>query len=451
MAHSFVNGRARSARRVLALLAGGALLGALAGDALAAGPTSRDLEQAEQSLAEEARLEPILRLALARNPALSEANARSHAAREVSSAASRLPDPELEYELWGQPLAHPVSFGSAQMHAIGVRQMFPAPGTLGAREAALSAETSVFKETRRAREQELVARVRRAFAEYYLADREYRLHLSHVGLAQQALDMTRAIYQGGGGSQQEVLRAAVEMSRLHNDVAAIDAARRTSQVLLNTLMARPASAPLGPPAALERSLVQVRAEELERSLGDRPDVVAALNMTRAREREVDAARASGRWPSFSVGASYMYMPPTADRHHYGVTLSMSLPWLNPRYGEEQKAAEARLSADRSALSNVRYTARYELYEATERLRAARESLAIIERDLLPQVEQGYESARAGYRGGQGESIMLFDALRSLLDVRIERERMLANVATALADVERAAGRPLSPSTTGGRR
>ena len=451
MVYSFVKGRSRPARLVRAMFAGSALFGLLAGDALAAKPASSDLAKDEQSLAEEARLEPILRIALARNPALLEANSRSQAAREASSATSRLPDPELEYELWAQPLSRPFAFGSAQMHAIGVRQAFPAPGTLGARGEAMSAEAGVLKQTRRAREQELIARVRVAFAEYCRADREYRLHLAHVALAQQALDMTRAVYQGGGGSQQDVLRAAVEMSRLHNDVVTIDSTRRTARVLLNTLMARPTDAPLGPPAALSPSRVQVRAEELERSLEERPDVVAAMNTTRARERELDAARASGSWPSFAVGATYMYMPMAMDRHNYGVSVSMSLPWLNARYGEEEKAAAARLSADRSALSNARYTARYELYESTERLRAARESLAIIERDLLPQVEQSYDTARAVYRGGQGESVMLFDALRALLDVRVERERMVANVAAALADVERAAGRPLTPTPAGERR
>ncbi len=400
----------------------------------------------EGALEQEVTLPAVLRVALAKNPELTEARERVRAAREAAPAASRLPDPEFEYQLWAQPIAHPVSFDETQMHMFGLRQTFPAPGSLSARSEAASAQAKVLVQAGRAREQDLVARVRRAYAEYYRADREYRIHLDHIRLAQQALDMARAAYQGGRGAQQDVLRAAVELSRMHNDVAGVDRDRRTARGLLNTLMARPAEAPLGPPAPIRADKVQLRADELMRLASERrPEIAAAQSAIRARESELDAARATGRWPSFMVGVQYMYMPMEEETQNYGVTLGMSLPWLNPRYGEEVRAAEARVAAERSALSSVRYAARYEAYESAERLKAARESLAIIERDLLPQAQHSFESAQAVYRGGQADSLSLFDALRSLLDVKLERERALLRIETALADMERAIGGPVSSS------
>jgi outer membrane protein TolC len=417
------------------------------GEAELAPASEADLGGLERSLAEEAKLPAIIRIALAKNPELSEARERARAAREIAPAGSRLPDPEFEYQLWAAPLARPYALDEAQMHMFGVRQNIPPPGSLGAQEQTAVAQADIAFQARRAREQELIARVRRAYAEYYRAEREYRVHLEHVRLAQQALDIARAAYQGGRGTQQDVLRAAVEMSRLHNDVASVDGDRRTARALLNTLMARRVDTPLGPPAAIEPAKIEVRAQELERLVDGRPEIAAALSAIRARESEVEAARASGRWPSFMLGVQYMYMPPMEDPHNYGVMFSMSLPWLNPRYGEEARAAEARVAAERQALSSSRNAARYELYAAAERLKAARESLAIVERDLLPQAEQSFESAQAVYRGGQTDSLALFDALRSLLDVRIERERVLVRVENALTDVERAIGRPIPVSTT----
>ena len=405
-----------------------------------------ELAHAERSLVQEATLTSILRLALARNPELAEARQRFRAAREVAPAASRLPDPEFEYQLWAQPLSRPVAFDEAQMHMFGIRQTFPAPGSLGARSQAASARADVAAEARRAREQELVARVRRAYAEYYRADRAYRIYLQNVRLTQQALELARAAYQGGRGSQQDVLRAAVELSRMHNQIATADRERRSARGLLNTLMARPTSAPLGAPEELQPANVELRADRLEQLIAERrPEIAAARSAIGARESEVAAARAMARWPNFMVGLQYMYMPMMEDSHNYGVMFSMSLPWFNPRYGEEVRAAEAQLSAERSALSSARYAARYELYDAAERLKAARESFTIIERDLLPQAQQSFESAQAVYRGGQADSLALFDALRSLLEVRIERERALSTIETAVADVERAVGAPISNS------
>ena len=414
------------------------------GDSTAA-VSGQGVAEAERELAEEVTLRRVLSVALARNPELAEARERVRAQRELAPSISRLPDPEFEYQLWAAPLDRPYAIDDAEMHMFGIRQSFPAPGSLGARSEAASAQADVASQSRRAREQQLVARVRRAYAEYYRTDREYRIHLEHVALAQQTLDMTRAAYQGGRGSQQDVLRAAVAMSRLHNDVAKIDADRRTARGLLNTLMARPMDAALGPPAPIEPAKVQVHIDELLKQVDQRPEIVAAQSAIRARESEAEAARAAGRWPSFMVGVQYMYMPPMDQPHNYGVMFSMSLPWFNSRYGEEARAAEAQAAAERSALSNARYAARYELFEAAERLKAARESLVIIERDLAPQAKQSFESAQAAYRGGQSDSLALFDALSSLLDVRLERERALVRVETALADVERALGGPIPHS------
>lgn len=409
-------------------------------------PAAR-VEELERGLAEAATLAEILRVALAQNPELAEAGERVRAARELAPAKGRLPDPEFDYQLWAQPLARPYALDEAQMHMFGIRQSFPAPGSLSAEAEAALAQANVASESRRAREQDLMARVRRAYAEYYRSDREYRIRLEHVGLAQQAVDVARSQYQGGRGGQQDVLRAAVELSRLHNDIAAIDRDRRTARGLLNTLMGRAIEAPLGPPAALEPRALDVHVYRLELLVAERrPEIAAAESAIRSREGDLDAARSEARWPSFMLAIQYMYMPPEVDLHNYGVMFSMSLPWLNPRHQEEVRAAEARLSAEKYALSSTRQAARYELHEAIERLRAARESLAIIERDLLPQAQQSFESAAGAYRGGQADSLGMLDALRSLLDVRLERERALARIEAALADTERAAGGPIANSS-----
>jgi cobalt-zinc-cadmium efflux system outer membrane protein len=181
----------------------------------------------------------------------------------------------------------------------------------------------------------------------------------------------------------------------------------------------------------------------------RPEVAVERSAAAMRRGELDAAHAAARWPSFTLGAEYMFMPLASERHNYGVTLGLSLPWLSSRYSDEVSAAEANLAAQRSALSGAELSARYELYEALSNLQAARESLAIIERDLLPRAEQSYESAEAAYRGGGADSLVMLEALQSVLDVRVERERVIARLEVALAELERALGtHDAKPSVSG---
>src|SRR5205807_957183 len=96
-------------------------------------PATPKLDEDESSLSREARLDPILRLAMAHNPDIAAVKSRVDASLARARAAGTLPDLELKYELWGQPLRHPVSFGEAQTHMFGLRQTFPAAGSLDAK------------------------------------------------------------------------------------------------------------------------------------------------------------------------------------------------------------------------------------------------------------------------------------------------------------------------------
>ena len=64
---------------------------------------------------------------------------------------------------------------------------------------------------------------------------------------------------------------------------------------------------------------------------------------------------------------------------------------------------------------------------------------IIDQDLLAQAKRSLEATQAGYAAGQGDAVALLDALRTYLQVRIERVQALAALASSQADLERAAG------------
>jgi outer membrane protein, heavy metal efflux system len=424
----------RAVTRSFSLLALGAGLGAAfeAPPAIAQAAAPPATSEREQTIS----LDAILLVALDKNPELNEAKLRSRAAREGAPAVSRWPDPELEYQLWAQPLARPWAVGEAQMHMVGVRQTIPAPGTSSNRAEAASARADVAQQSYQARRLELVGRVRRAYAAYYLADRELQLHREHARLAEQVTETSSAMYRAGRGAQQDVLRANLEVSRLHSALIQVEASREAARGLLNTLMGRDPASPLAAPANIDVGVLRQRATTL-RSSEERPELAAQRSVVKAEERELAAARAAGTWPTFMVGAQYMYMPTMTDRHNYGLMLSMSLPWFNARYGEQERAAEARLSAEQSALQSARLATQNETFAARQRLTAAAKTLDKLETSLLPEAQQSFESARASYRGGQLDSMALLEALRTLLDVRTERERAVVGLEMAAAELERA--------------
>jgi outer membrane protein TolC len=266
------------------------------------------------------------------------------------------------------------------------------------------------------------------------------LHLEHVGLTSRVLELARLNQRTGHGSLQDVLRLQLELTRLHTDVARIEREERSSRALLNALMDRPQDAPLGPPEDLSVTPATDIAA-LERGIdAGRPEVAAAASGVRRSEALLDGARRSASFPNVMVGVDYWYMPTFADFHHaYGAMVGINLPWLSGRRRDEQREAEQTLVADRHALQSTRNTVRYQLRDAAARVDSARQSFTIIDQDLLAQAKRSLDATQSAYASGQGDAVGLLDALRSYLQVRIERVRALAELASSQTDLERAAG------------
>jgi outer membrane protein, heavy metal efflux system len=392
----------------------------------------------EQRLARELRLEDVLAIALARNPDLGEARARAAAAAATARQASRLPETQLKYEQWGVPLRRPWDVGMADAVMVGVNQTFLAPGARRSRTAVANAEaaaTALGEETRR---REITAQVRRAFAEYYRTDRQLALHQEHVALTNRLVDLARGAYRAGTTSQQDVLKLTLELSRIHGQLARMEPERRAARALLNALMNRPLDAALGSPAEL--TVTDASAASSERDTRGRTELRSAKKAIERGEAAVALAKANATWPSLMVGVDYMYMPMNEHAHGYGAMVAINLPWLSPGRRDEIRAAEQTVLAERRALASVENALAFEAIEAETRYEASRAAYEVIERDAITQAERKLDAARAAYAGGRGDGLNLIDALRSYLDVRIERVRALAELEAARADLDRALGR-----------
>ncbi len=398
-------------------------------------------------LEKEARLEAIVRIALARNPEVREGEARVRERLGRVSPSGRLPDLELKYEQWGVPLRRPHALNDADALMIGVRQTFPALGSLGGEARAAEEEARESLYGVRAQKLDVIKQVQRAYFEYVLADREVRIHLEHVELTDRILELTRSHFRSGGVTEQDVLRVGVELKGLHRDLARIGQRKRSAAALLNTLMGREGMAPIGPAPDLEATEIRLsRAELVELSDGRRPEILAAGHGVAGRQAEASAARSRAAWPSFMVGLDYMLMPTAEERHGYGAMVSINLPWLNPKNREEARAAELATEGDRRALDSVKNTVRYEVIDAFARYEAARATYLITRDDLLPAALQSFEAGQAGFASGRGSSALaLLDALQSLLEIRLDQARELVELKGAVADLERAVGADLDES------
>jgi cobalt-zinc-cadmium efflux system outer membrane protein len=398
----------------------------------------------EGRLASEARLAWMIALARANNPALHAAHDGVRVAHERVRAAGGLPDAELKYEQWAVPLSRPYALNRADTLMLGVRQALPAPGSLRDRERVAELEARMADADGQTVERELLGRLRAGYVSYLEAERLLVVHQEHVAIVERMIEQLRADYESGRGDQSGLLSMLVELSRLHNELAFVRQQRASSRLLLNTLMARALDAPLGPPAADDGELPDPDVDALVKQLANTRSELSAAESGIARSAaQLTLARHEARRPGFMVGADYWYMPLADTSHSYGAMVSMTLPWLNPRHRAEVRAAELRLAQERDGARATLSRATYEVHDAALRFAAARESLRVIEGDLLPRAQQSLDATRASFAVGKTSLVALLESMRAYFEVRIEHGRARARALSMLAELELAAGTPLA--------
>ncbi|MBI2389531.1 MAG: TolC family protein [Deltaproteobacteria bacterium] len=407
---------------------------------IAEGPT---LEQDEATVAKEARLDAITRIALAKSPTVLEARARTKAALARVKTAGRLPDLEFKYELWAQPMRYAWDPTMTQMHMFGLRQSFPAGGMLDAQTRMAMEEANIALQTQRARELDVVADVRKAWSTYWSADREKVIHQEHGEITNKIFELAKAQLQVAKTSQADVLRFDLERSRVHTDIISLGQEKSTALARLNLLMGRKLDAPIGDPPEPKLPGVAPRIEELRAAiLKRRPELAAAGAAVKKSEAAVAGAKSEAKVPMVMLGVDYMLMPMGPYNHNFGAMVQLSLPWLNPRHGDEIRAAEATVAADKTAAKALEDAILLQVQEALIRYRAARNTFDLIDSTLLPQARKTFDALLANYGAGGGDSLSVVDSLRTLLQIRIDRNRALAQVELAIADVERSIGGPI---------
>jgi outer membrane protein TolC len=402
----------------------------------AEGPAAAGSPAPGPDLSQKVDVETAVAVALERNPDIGEAKDRAGAASARARAAGRLPDLGVQTQIWQQPLSTPFDFTTGGMFMVGLRQTFPAPGSLSARERAGEADAAAARAAASGRRADVVQQVRRAFAQYRLSEQEQLIHLEHMELTDRIVQDSRAYFQQGQMSKTEYLRTTVELARVHTILSDVAQQRRTSAALLNTLMGRSPDAPLGTPQEVALPSVEPPVSDLEARIDLKPEIAQARDQVARAGAQVEGARAEASWPEFMVGLDYGYMP--MDRaSSYTVMFGFTLPWLSPRRGDDRRVAAAELSAAEQALVSAGNQGRYQLRDAIARYRAARDSHDLVERELLPQTEQAARAAQESFAYSRSDALGLLDTLRSLLQVRLELVRARTRVEEAWADLERA--------------
>ena len=378
-------------------------------------------------------LPDLIREALERNPEVRMAARVVEAKRARVAQATALPDPMLMYGVIneGRPVPfHTLGERDFSEAYIGISQDLPYPGKRrlrsdAAKEEAEAAECA-FETVRR----RVAADVGEAYYDLYATDAAAGIVDECSQLLEQLIKVANTRLAVGQASQQDVLDAEVEMSRLEERRSQLSQRRGILEARLSSLLFREGGEPFGRPAPVTASALLGTLEELLKVAEEQsPALHEKARLVAQAERKLDFTRRDRR-PDFSVNFTYHNRGSIDPYYTFGGTVT--LPNLHGRQNGAIAESVADLGGAHSQADMARAEVRYAVTESYRMASTSERLLRLYDEGILKQARLSLDSALAQYRVGKVDFLTLVTSWRRLLDYDLTYHEQLAEHEKALA-------------------
>lgn len=389
---------------------------------------------AEDLLPSEIHLPDLLREALERNPEVQMAARMVEAKHARIPQAGALPDPVLMYGVANE--GRPIPFDTLGTNGfseayVGFTQEIPYHGKRGLREQVASEEASAEEWRYEGVRRRVVAQVAEAYYDLYATHAALGIVEESLKLLDQLTKVARARLAVGQASQQDVLDAEVEVSRLEERKTTLERRRVTIEANLQRLLLRTPPARLGRPAPVLRTPLAANLDELlARAEEESPMVHESESRASKAERAADLARRE-RLPDFGVNLVYHNRGALDPYYTFGGILTLPI-YAGRKQRQAIQEASVDLGAARNANESVLSQVRFEVTESYFMASTADQLLRLYDEGILKQARLSLDSAIAQYQVGKVDFLTLVSSWRRLLDYNLAYHEQLAEHEKALA-------------------
>lgn len=391
------------------------------------------------------RAEPVLtlaeaeRLALQQDPVAAQIARQAQAKGDEAVADGELPDPTFGIGAAAVPV-DTFDFNQEPMTRLNLAltQRFPPGKTLAYRRRAGESRSRAQRAQADDRQRKVRLEVRRAYYELYFQHSALTLVRDSRQLFARLVEVTRAHYRAGEETQQDVLRAQLELSRLDEREAGLLEAMETARADLNKWIGERADAPL-PEQLPEPGEPSLQDAERVEALREHPLARAAAAEWQARRHGIAEAREQYK-PDIGVSLTYGVRfgtvpgdPTRPDLLAGMVTFDLPL-FTGDRQDRRVAAATAKADAAMYAREDVLRELRRRIRREGARWRRLRERYWLFNERLVPEAQQNAQAAERAYRSGVRDFTTVMRARLTELELKTQMLRLDTNRAAVQAEL-----------------
>ena len=382
-------------------------------------------------------------IALVDDPAIGALQARSQALRDAAVADGQLPDPKLKTGIYNLPLdTFEVDKEPTTQWRVGLVQSFPRGKSLQYKKRQTEWKATAEQANAEAGTRKVIRDVRTRFLELYYQVQAEQIVTETRELFAQLVDITQAHYATGRVSQQDVLRASLELSRLDDRTTRIRNEADKGRAALTKWIGDAAALPIDQHIPALPALPAK--EEINTGLPEHPVIRAETAKLEASNQDIQIAREQYK-PGWSAGLEYRKRfgnDPTGDDRAdmMAAMVTVDLP-LFPKNRQDKRLSASVQQGD--AIQLTRDDRLRELKQMLDTdyanwLRLGERS-ALYESQLLKESTANAQASLNAYQSGVTEFTTLMRARITDLDVRLDDLRIRVDRAKAQASLLYLAG------------
>ena len=385
-------------------------------------------------------LESLVEEAVKANPEIQAAEHGWRAAAEATAQARALPETQLSLQELSVGSPRPFAGLNNSDFAyvgVGASQDLPYPGKRALRATVAAHQAESLHEDASAVRRRVVEALKLTYYRLAYIQQTMGILESNDRLLAQVEQVVESRYGVGQGSQQDVLRAQLQHTKLLREVAMSRQEERQLQAQLKQTLNRPQTSPDIVAAPLvATALKRSEADLLQQAAEQNPDLRARRESLRGKQRQVELAHREFR-PDFNVQAMVQHTG-SQFRDYYLATFGIRLPNRGRRGAELAAAEEERARAEQELQADAQRVGA-EIAQQLALLRGSEERLEIYHEGLIPQAEATFQAGIAAYESNRQDFATLLGNFLDVLNLNLERRRELADHESTLARLERLTG------------
>jgi outer membrane protein, heavy metal efflux system len=390
-----------------------------------------------------AQLSELLAEAEKNNPQIEAARHGWEAAKQVPTQVSTLPDPQFTLQHFSVGSPRPFAGYTNSEFAyigLGVSQDIPYPGKLRLKGEIAKREADVSQQEIESVQRTVIAELKVAYFRLAYLSKTLTILEQDGELLRQVQQAADARYRSGMGTQQDLLQAQLQQTKLLREIAMHHLEVGKLEAQIKQLLNRPQDSPdIEPTDLVETPLVQTYAELLAAAEVQNPEIASAKKMIEKQSLQVDLAR-KDFYPDFNVQYMWQRTDPTQFRAYYMLSVGVRVPIYRSRKQRpelaEAEAAKLRAGSELEAQSQqiaADLRTQYVLVQQTSEL------LKIHREGLSPQSRSEFQAALATYQSNKQDFQALLGAFLDVLRLDEEYWQNVAQYETAIARLEQITG------------